>query len=293
MANLKAIRKRIGSVKNMQQITKAMKMVATAKLRRAQESLMQGRPYAIRLVEMIQRLVQSVDANVHPLLKEREGTRTLILIVTSDKGLCGGFNTNVNREAESFLRENRKNLESVDLAFVGRKGQEFFKRRARLHNANMTHYFKEVFDGLSVEKTRVVSDTIIEDFLDNKYDQVFLLYNQFKSVISQEIIFEKLLPIVPKELESSDNDDNSVEYEYEPKQAELFEHLLPLHINTQIFRALRESIAAEMGARMAAMESATKNATELIDKLTIELNRIRQAVITTELIEIISAAEAL
>jgi len=293
MANLKAIRKRIVSVKNTQQITKAMKMVAAAKLRRAQESLIQGRPYATRLLETIKRLAKSADTESHPLLEEKGGSKTLLLVITSDRGLCGAFNAGINRTVENFLKENHEKSEKIDLAIVGRKGNDFFKRRKDLYGFDIK-YFEGIYDELNAETVRNLTDSLVTKYKGESYDRLYLIYNEFKSAISQEVIFEQLLPISPKSLASDEeNQDEVTEYEYEPSQEELLNHLLPLHISTQVFNALRESIASEMGARMTAMESATQNATEMIDKLTLEFNRARQAAITTELIEIISGAEAL
>lgn len=302
MANLKEIRKRIVSVKNTQQITRAMRMVAAAKLRRAQESLMQGRPYALNLLGTIRRLSSTAafDASAHPLMRKPEHSRTLLVVVTSDRGLCGAFNSNIIRKAERFIAENENVLDSIDLAFIGRKGYDYFRRRSD----NVAHYFRDVYDGLSTEKVRDnVAPSLIQEFVDEKYDRVFLLYNEFKSVIAQNVVVESVLPIVPDELnnlseegmvsEVAMEDEDLSEYIYEPGPTELLEHLLPLHISTQIFHALQESFAAEMGARMSAMESATNNASDLIASLTLAFNRARQAAITTEIIEIVSGAEAL
>ncbi len=301
MANLKEIRKRIVSVKNTQQITRAMRMVAAAKLRRAQESLMQGRPYALNLLQTIRRLASSsqFDASTNPLMRKPEHQRILLLVLTSDRGLCGAFNANIIRKLERFLASNQGRLDSIDVAFIGRKGYEYFRRR----DVNITHYFREVYDGLSMEKVRDhVAPVLIQEFSDEKYDQVFILYNEFKSVIAQTVVIQKLLPIsLEDELglaeeglaASPSTEWGGGEYIYEPDPQSLLEHLLPLHISTQIFHALRESFAAEMGARMSAMESATNNASDLIASLTLLFNRARQAKITTEIIEIVSGAEAL
>lgn len=290
MANLKAIRKRIVTVKNTRQITKAMKMVAAAKLRRAQESLMSGRPYAQHLLETIKRLAGQSDEALHPLFRTSERSKTLLVIVTSDRGLCGGFNANLNRAAEQFLKQHIDSLDSVDLAFIGRKGRDYFRYRGARYNTNTAHYFEDVFTDLNIERAREISETLIQDFTTEKYDQIYTIYNEFKSAVSQNVIIEKLLPIAP---DFTQEEEPTREYIYEPAQAQLLARLLPLHVNAFIFRALRESFAAEMGARMAAMDSATNNATDMIAQLTLDFNRARQAAITTELIEIISGAEAL
>lgn len=288
MAKLKSIRSRISSVKNTQQITRAMKMVAAAKLRRAQESLMKGRPYAIRLFETISHIASRVSQEAHPLLQPPQGSRTRVLLITSDRGLCGAFNANIQRRLEAFASQHRSSLDSLELVCIGRKGYDYFRRRA----FPIPHYFRGVFDRLEIEQIIPIAQTLIQDFLDKKYDKLLILYNEFKSVASQNVVVEQLLPIVPKS-SLSDESSGSDNYVYEPSQDKLLAYLLPLHIRTQIFRALRESFAAEMGARMSAMEAANKNAKEMIGKLTLAFNRARQAAITTELVEIISGASAL
>lgn len=288
MANLKEIRKRITSVKNTQQITKAMKMVAAAKLRRAQESLMQGRPYALQLFKTISRLSASVDQEAHPLLTPRSTNRVRLLVVSADRGLCGGFNSNLIKTTERYIAANKDQFDSLELAFVGRKAYEYFRRRAH----KLGPYFRGAFDNLTAENTDKISRTLIQDYLDGKYDRLIVIYNEFKSVMSQKPISEQLLPIIPYE-EDAYLEPLADNYIYEPSREELLDYLLPLHVNTQIFRSLRESFASEMGARMTAMDSATKNAGELVERLTLSFNRARQAAITTELVEIISGAAAL
>ena len=288
MANLKEIRKRITSVKNTQQITKAMKMVAAAKLRRAQESLMQGRPYALQLFQTISRLAASVEHEAHPLLLPRSTKRVRLLVISADRGLCGGFNSNLIKATERYIAEHKGQFDSLELVFAGRKAQEYFRRRPH----KLGTYFRGAFDPLNAENTDKISRSLIQDYLDNKYDRLVIIYNEFKSVISQKPMYEQLLPIVPY-AEDAYLEPLADNYLYEPSRDELLGYLLPLHVNTQIFRALRESFAAEMGARMSAMDSATKNAGELVEKLTLKFNRARQAAITTELVEIISGAAAL
>lgn len=302
MANLKEIRKRRVSVKNTQQITRAMRMVAAAKLRRAQESLIQGRPYALHLLRTIRRLSKATnfDAGTHPLMRKPTHSRTLLLVLTSDRGLCGAFNANIIRKTERFLAENSARLEQIDLAFIGRKAYDYFRRRP----VNIVRHFKDVYQHLSSETVGdQVSPFLIQEFSEEKYDQVFLLYNEFKSVVTQRVVVEQLLPILPGDFsdlaeegmvsELQEEEEKAVQYIYEPSPEKLLEHLLPLHISTQIFHALQESFAAEMGARMSAMENATNNASDLLSRLTLLFNRARQASITTEIIEIVSGAEAL
>lgn len=293
MANLKAIRNRIGSVKNTQQITRAMKMVAAAKLRRAQDALMQGRPYAQGLAETIRRLSASVEDEVHPLMHRSEGTRTLLVVVTSDRGLCGAFNSSINRAAEALLSEKLGNeLESVDLAIIGRKGNDYLRRRTEKLGTKIVHYFQDVYSNLNIETVKGICDVISGDFVEGKYDQVFVLFNEFKSAIQQDTRVERLLPLCAEELTVEDAESID-EYDFEPQPKELFSYLLPLYLNKQMYRVLQESVASEMGARMTAMDSATNNASDLIAKLTLEFNRARQAAITTEIIEIVSGANAL
>ncbi len=305
MSKQKEIRKRINSVKNTQQITKAMKMVAAAKLRRAQENLFKGRPYAQHLIQTIRRLASQVPStSLHPLLRKPEGTKTLLIIITSDRGLCGSFNFNIIRVAEQFISENKDSLDSLELAFIGRKAYEYFKRRVD----NIAYYFEGIYESLSIEHIHdQVIPVLIEDFVGERFDQVFILYNEFKSVVSQQIVIEQFLPLQILEGQGeknhfdyfrdgtagNNNNREHIEYLYEPSPKEIFKHLLPLHLSVQLFHSLEESFAAEMGARMSAMENATKNAGELIDRLTLAFNRARQASITTEIIEVINGAQAL
>ena len=286
MANLKDIRKRIGSVKNTQQITKAMKMVAAARLRKAQEGIETMRPYAYRLRDVIGQLAARADFSDHPLLEQREPKNIHLLILTSDRGLCGGFNANINRTAERYIRDNEFGHESMVLDVVGRKGNEYFKRRP----TEIANFFSDILADPSIEAASEVAEQVVADFVDGKLDAVYVVYNEFKSAITQEVVVEQLLPVVPVEVESSDS---ITDFIYEPSKEELMNAVLPRHLTVQIYRMLLESVASEMGARMSAMDSATKNAGELIDKLTLQYNRARQANITRELMEIISGAEAI
>jgi F-type H+-transporting ATPase subunit gamma len=287
MPSLKAIRRRIGSVRNTQQITRAMKMVAAAKLRRAQETILKGRPYALRLLHTISSLAQRVESDAHPLLKDHEGARVLLVVITSDRGLCGAFNANIIRTTEQFLQTQKDKYESISLALIGRKSYDYFKRR----DYPIAHIFPEVFQNLGMEVAREIGRTLVAEFIDETFDEVHLVYNEFKSTISQRVVVEKLMPFSPLELE--DEQTETIEYIYEPDRDSLLTHLLPMHVDTQVHRTLRESYAAEMGARMTAMEAATNNAKEMIAYLTLQFNRARQAAITKELMEIIGGAEAL
>ncbi|MBT0651835.1 ATP synthase F1 subunit gamma [Geomobilimonas luticola] len=285
MASLKSIKKRIVSVKNTRQITKAMKMVSAAKLRRAQENVVAARPYAKKLGEVLERLAKSQDGDSSPLMQKRPAEKALLIVVTSDRGLCGGFNANICKAAERFVKERSAEFSEIGVMTVGRKGFEFLKNRRTVYKN-----YSNIFSSLSYQTAALLGQEVIEGFLNEEYDQVFILYNAFRSVMSQDITLEQLLPITPAE---SEEGEYAPEYIYEPSKGELLAELLPKHIEVQIFKSLLESVASEHGARMTAMDSASKNATEMIGKLTLQYNRARQAAITTELMEIISGAESI
>jgi len=287
MANLKDIKKRISSVKSTQQITKAMKMVSAAKLRRAQDAVVAARPYADKMLDVLSNLALREESGVHPLLQERGKGKALVLLLTADRGLCGGFNGNICKQAERMIKENQEGYESYDLMIVGRKGNEYLRSR---HGESIVKVHENVTGSVNFSLAALVGEEVIEPFVNETYDAVFLVYNSFQSAIAQEQTVRQLLPIVPKELE---DDGHYAEYIYEPSRGEVLEQILPKHINVQIFRALLESVASEHGARMTAMDSASKNASEMIERLTLQYNRARQAAITTELMEIISGSEAL
>lgn len=288
MPSLLDMRRRIKSVKNTQQITKAMKMVAAAKLKRAQDRVTAARPYAQKMGDVLGSLSAKIgDEFSHPLLVERGDERYLIVLVTADKGLCGGFNANVIKAAQAFMRENAG--KTIEMVPVGRKGRDFFKRREVS--------FHEEYVGLTGQGRIEHSDAVgiaqhvTKMFTETKeIDKVFLVYSEFKSVLSQKPIVKQLLPI-PK-AEQTEESDSQAEYIYEQPPAEIFGKLLPKQIETQIYHACIESIASEQGARMTAMDSASKNAGELIGTLTLNMNRIRQAAITKEIIEVVSGAAA-
>jgi F-type H+-transporting ATPase subunit gamma len=279
------IRRRIRSVKNTQQITKAMKMVAAAKLRRAQERMFAARPYAAGLRQVLASVSTRVDVSAHPLLQSREPERNVVvIIVTADRGLCGAFNSNVIRAAQNFIREH--GFESVQLLTIGRKAGDFFKRRPIPIRENVF-----VAQALSIEVARAIADGLIKDFIEEKIDGVYVVYNEFKSLIAQHVRAERLLPIVPEFVPAPDQA-TPIDYLYEPGPEQILSDLLPKHIEFQLYRVLLESAAAEQGARMTAMEAATKNASDMINFLTLTYNRIRQAAITKEIIEIVSGASA-
>jgi F-type H+-transporting ATPase subunit gamma len=284
MANLKAIRNRIASVKGTQKITRAMKMVAAAKLRRAQENILALRPYAKDVEAVLADVAALTEADDHPLLARRDPDQVMLVVLTSDRGLCGGFNSNINRSTEEYLRENTKVHKDISLAVIGRKGRDYFRRR----DVTIRHEIMGVFENLNWDKAAEVARTIIHEYTEADLDAVYLVYNEFKSVISQKVVVEPLLPIVPAPAE-----EGRVEFIYEPDKNALLERLLPMYVETEVYRALLESVASEFGARMTAMDNATKNASDMIDSLTLQYNKARQAAITNELLEVVAGAEAL
>jgi F-type H+-transporting ATPase subunit gamma len=286
MSKLKAIRKRIGSVKSTQKITKAMKMVAASRLRKAQTAIETLRPYAYRTRDIISQLAARADFTDHPLLAQREPKKIELLILTSDRGLCGGFNSNINRTADRYLKENVRGHEAISLDIVGRKGLEYFKRR----DVQVNTVFRNILEDPNQEKASEIAEHAIRSFTEDGLDALYVVYNEFKSAMTQKVVVEQLLPIVPAPAE-----DNAFlpEFIYEPGKREILDSVIPGHVTVQVLRMLLESVASEMGARMSAMDSATKNAGEIIAKLTLQYNRARQAAITKELIEIISGMEAL
>jgi F-type H+-transporting ATPase subunit gamma len=287
MANLKQIRKRIASVKSTQKITRAMKMVAAARLRRAQENITNLRPYALQTLELLSSVAaRAGDEEIHPLLARREPKRVMLVVLTSDRGLAGAFNSNINKAAYKFINELKEKGREVFVSTIGRKGYDFLRRR----DVSIQNNFKEIYQKVDNEKGREIGTTIIQAYTENELDAVYLVYNEFKSAISQKVVMEQLLPITPMDVADTEA---LVDFIYEPNKRELLNTLLPMVVHGEIYRALLESIASEHGARMTAMDNATTNAGEMIDKLTLTLNRARQAAITKELMEIIGGAEAL
>jgi len=287
VANLKDIRRRIAGVQSTQQITRAMKLVAAAKLRRAQERIESQRPYALELRSMIAALAERADENAHPLLRRRELRNIDILVLTSDRGLCGSFNINISRATEAYLREHKDVHESAGLVIVGRKGNEYFRRRPqyRIHQ-----YYREILTNPDFGNVAQVGRDITAQYAERDLDGVFMVYNEFKSAASQRVVVEQLLPIDTSDVAQATS---QIDYLYEPNREAILERILPLHVNIQIWRAVLESIASEMGARMTAMDAATKNAGELLATLTLQYNRARQEAITNELMDIVGGAEAL
>src|SRR5262245_26064697 len=275
------IKRRIRSVKNTQQITKAMKMVSAAKLRRAQDAMFAARPYARKMMEVLNSLASRARPELHPLLQEHGDARVLLVVVTSDKGLCGGFNANILRTATRFLEERRD--KQLELECIGRKGRDFFKRRRWKTRGEHIG----VFQNVKFATAKAIAGDLVGAYQRDELDQVFLLYNEFKSVIQQRIVVERLLPIEKQLLSPSAP---ALDYVYEPQPASIFGEMLPRHVEVQVFRALLESAAAEHGARMSAMDAASNNASDMIDRLTLYMNKVRQAAITKEIIEVVSGA---
>lgn len=286
MASLKSIKKRIVSVKNTRQITKAMKMVSAAKLRRAQENVVAARPYAKKLGEVLQSLAANLEGDLHPLLEKREAKKLLLIVITSDRGLCGGFNTNLCKAADRYIKEKKDSFEQINVMTIGRKGYEFLKSRYTVYKN-----FANVLAKPNYQAAAMMAQEVIDGFIAEEYDHVELLYNSFRTVMTQDITFEQMLPVAQEE--SGETEETPVEFIYEPSVSELLGEILPKNIEVQIFKAMLETVAGEHGARMTAMDSASKNASEMIGKLTLQYNRARQAAITTELMEIISGSESI
>ncbi|MEI7893409.1 MAG: ATP synthase F1 subunit gamma [Myxococcales bacterium] len=300
MPSLKIIRKRIVSTKATQKITKAMKMVAGARLARAQQRIVALRPYAIKTAEVLQNVATSMlpkDSEAesvpeHPLLAVRDEKNVLLLVLTSDRGLCGAFNTNINKAALRAWREKESAGATVSMATIGRKGREFLQR----NKANVVQDFPNIYDKLDLTKVLIVSNWLVPRFEKAEFDAIYVVYNEFKSAISQKLVVERLLPIARPSQEVAEESKTpalAAEYIFEPSQPALLEKLVPMYIEISIYRALLESQASEHGARMSAMDSATRNAKDMIARLTLLYNRARQAAITKELMEIIGGAEAL
>jgi F-type H+-transporting ATPase subunit gamma len=294
MPSLIDLRRRVRAVKNTQQITKAMKMVAASKLRRAQERIVGARPYAVQMQRVLGSVAGRVDPSIHPLLAVREphpGSRTLVIVVTGDKGLCGSFNTNVIKAAGFFVGES---TQPCSLGLVGRKGREYFGRRG----------FDVMFDRIGIfqklrfEDAQVIAQLAVDAFISEQVDRVVLVYNEFKSMMTQRIVVDQLLPIARRDVDAGAPSkpkagESDVDYLYEPSAQEIFNQLLPRYVEVQVYRALLESNAAFFAAQMTAMDTATKNSADMISSLTLYMNKVRQAAITREIIEVVSGAQAL
>jgi F-type H+-transporting ATPase subunit gamma len=286
MIGLKDLRRRIASIKSTQQITRAMKMVAAARLRRAHERIIEARPYADKMREVLQSLSLRTDPEAHPLLVRREMKRLEVLAITTDRGLCGSFNQNVFRHVEWLIGEKGKESTEVSLSIVGRKGADHFRRRGVPILRTYVGRFREV----DYQAAAAIGKDVVEDYTSEAIDGVLLVYNEFQSPLVQRVAIRPLLPIEPLEAES---DYYPVEYIYEPSAEAILAELLPRYIEVQIYRALLESMAGEHGARMTAMGAATENAQEMIEKLTLVYNKARQSAITKEMVEIVGGVEAL
>lgn len=294
MANLRDIRLRIQSTKNTQQITKAMKMVSAARLRRAQQNILNLRPYAKQLLGVIADIAVTHRVH-HSLLSDSPNPQKVLMVVlTSDRGLCGGFNANINRFALKFYNENKPKYEKLDVLFIGRKASDFFKNRKIQGVETILNLAREISFGMASK----IADQVMEQFTTGGYDAVYMVYNEFKSAISQEVVCERLLPVDLGAAQLGKQDEKAQigfakDLIFEPSPEEMVDEMLKRHFAVQIYRVMCESVAGEHGARMSAMENATKNAGEMISQLTLTYNKLRQASITTELIEITSGAEAL
>jgi F-type H+-transporting ATPase subunit gamma len=312
MASLRDIRKRIRSVKNSQKITKAMKLVAASKLKRAQDAIVRARPYATALGGLLARVSARAQADtdqteampLHPLLVLRPPRRVLLVVITSDRGLCGAFNSNILRRAERFISENAERFEHIEIATIGRKGRDYFRKR---HLAPVRDY-PGIVGNLHYDQAITLAEGLVKEYTEQSLDAGFLLYNEFKSAISQQVSLRDILPVTPeapeKAVSASAPADaqalaapqapaDEVDYLYEPDRATVLNRLVPRYVAIEMWRALLESVASEHGARMTAMDSATRNARDLTEQLTLQYNRARQATITRELMDIVGGAEAL
>jgi len=281
MANIRDIRRRIRSAKNIQQITRAMKFVSAARLRKAQDRVVAARPYARQMLAVLNSVATRVPEQFHPLLAVRGEEKIELVVITADRGLCGAYNTNIIRRALEFL--NRHSDRQVELNILGKRARDFFRRRPYA----VRHEAVNILQKVSFADAAAIARDLIEEFVSGEKDQIWLVYNEFKSVVQQKVVVEPLLPI--QRLEHPD-DTSRVDYLYDEPPEIIFPRLLPRHVEAQVYRALLEAAASEQGARMAAMEAATNNAAEMIDGLTLYANKVRQASITKELIEVVSGA---
>jgi F-type H+-transporting ATPase subunit gamma len=289
MPSLIDLRRRIRAVKSTQQITKAMKMIAASRLKRAQDRVVAARPFAQRMLRVLNSLVSRVDSDAHPLLKmpDQSGAPALLIVVTADRGLCGSFNSNVIKGAGQFIVTEGQGRE-VALGLIGRKGREFFRRRG----FDVRYEAIGIFQRLQFAHAAEIADAAIEEFTSGRVGSVYLVYNEFKSVMTQKLVVERLLPIPRLEVEAGTAPAPTVDYIFEPAPEQIFADLLPRHVQVQVYRALLESNAAFFAAQMTAMDAATRNSAEMIENLTLYMNKVRQAAITREIIEVVSGASA-
>src|ERR1700722_5229851 len=298
MPSLKGIRKRIVSTKATQKITRAMKMVAGARLTRAQQRIVAMRPYAVKTGEVLQSVARTMNATAdspdepaHPLLATRPEKKALYVVLTADRGLCGALNTNINKATERAWREKEAGGATVAFITLGRKGREYLGRRG----GKVSQDFVRIYDGLDLEKARLVAAWLVPRFQKAEFDSVYLVFNEFKSAITQKVVVDRLLPLADAADAGPDKDSGNApnDFIYEPSQRALLERLVPMYVEISIYRAMLESQASFFGAQMTAMDAATRNAKEMIARLTLDYNRARQAGITKELMEIVGGAEAL
>ena len=291
MPSLLDIRRRVRAVKSTQQITKAMKMVAASKLRRAQERTQQARPFATQMLRVLNSLASRVDPSAHPLLDERaiprSGGRVLLFVITADRGLCGSFNANVIKQSSQFIADNPGR--EVALGLIGRRGRDYFAKR----NFEVRYEQVNLFATVKYEDAKRIAQAGMDAFLGGGVDSVYLIYNEFKSVMVQRVVVERLLPIPRLDIQAPEGTAAATEYLYEPSAEHLLTNLIPTHVEVQVFRALLESNAAFYAAQMTAMDAATRNSGEMIESLTLYMNKVRQAAITREIIEVVSGAQAL
>ncbi len=287
MPSLLDLRRRIRAVKSTQQITKAMKMVAASKLRRAQDRLVSARPFATEMLRVLNGLAARVEPDAHPLLEHRDASSgpTMLIVITADRGLAGSFNANVVKGANNFIAKDNPS-DGIALGLVGRKGRDFFVRRG----FDVRYEAVNIFQKVQYEDAKKIADAAMDEFTSGRVSSVYLVYNEFKSIIAQHVVIERLLPIPQLEIEPGEQ---QTDYLFEPGPEQILGSLLPRHVETQVWRALLESAAAEHAARMTAMDAATRNSSEILDSLTLYMNKVRQAAITREIIEVVSGAEAL
>jgi F-type H+-transporting ATPase subunit gamma len=286
MPSLIDLRRRIRAVKSTQQITKAMKMIAASRLRKSQERILNARPYSNETRRLLRDLESRTDTSAHPLLAQREEKSALVFVMTADKGLCGSFNTNIIKAAGNFVLGD--GARHVTLGLVGRKGRDFFARRG----FEIAFERINIFQRLSFDDAKEIAAEASGQFASGATDAVYIVYNEFKSVLQQRVVIERILPIPQDSLEDVDPAER-VDYLYEPSAADLFARILPAYVEIEVWRALLESAAAENAARMTAMDSASSNAQDMIESLTLYMNKVRQAAITREIIEVVSGAQAL
>lgn len=292
MATLREIRSHIVGVRSTQKITQAMKMVAAAKLRRAQDNIISARPYANKMKELLLNLVSKLDENSNPLIQEKMISKILVIVVTSDRGMCGAFNANILKKTVDLIATNYSDAYkngNLELLCIGRKGHQFFSKR----NYVIFKSYQNIFGKLDFSIAKEISETVVSAFTSGKFDRVDVVYNEFKSVIQQTVVSEQFLPLPKIKEESEKHIKSLVDFIYEPSAGKIIDDIIPRHLNTQIWKILLESNAAEEGARMTAMDNANENAKEMISELNLQFNKARQASITTEILEIISGANAL